>query len=641
MFSKSKRFVDEGSCAPPVGLYSVPDQKSVKLAGFEKSARWLDKIPDTPAKKEDVTDASILSNHSLNNKSFNPMFVSSVKKKKPPTSKKPTSIKKDVSDPVRKSLEVDVEFQQSKVNALLEKIKSLEIQLKGTQDHSDDLEKSNEKLHELLGGMRNENAVLLQSQQAVEESRKMLEVEKTKAIKDLDAEIEQSARKLEELKSTHENEKTALNGKLQASQDINVDFRIQLESVESMMTDNLRDLSQKYENLEETLGNVQSDYKMKLQRSNSLVEKIKQANENSKHDLEVMHDVYNNLKHDYEYCQNQLIEMDTKSKEKESDLMQKIENLQGKVDELTGNLDQATNLLNEEKDKSLALSEEFNRSQSLLKCSQQQTEDKINECLRLTEELEEINLKLNTLTEDKKVLRENLDCTKRDIQSMHQQHEQNQKEYQSQIVTLESAKSNMTNDLEKLRTEYERSEMDLKKETERSKTLKQAFQEEIERLNSELDQSAQELKDLKDTKESGISQPQFEEMQKELESWKMKYEELETRVGPFMSQLEQFEFEKQALLSENAFTQHEMNKLSEKYAQILGHQNNKQKIHHIRKLKEENLTLKNDAMKLRAENTRLKRNHIENRENKFDQSKAFQGKENRNANKQPLKPCNF
>jgi len=36
-----------------------------------------------------------------------------------------------------------------------------------------------------------------------------------------------------------------------------------------------------------------------------------------------------------------------------------------------------------------------------------------------------------------------------------------------------------------------------------------------------------------------------------------------------------------------------MNKLSDKYAQILGHQNNKQKIHHIRKLKEENLSLKN------------------------------------------------
>ena len=36
-----------------------------------------------------------------------------------------------------------------------------------------------------------------------------------------------------------------------------------------------------------------------------------------------------------------------------------------------------------------------------------------------------------------------------------------------------------------------------------------------------------------------------------------------------------------------------MNKLSEKYAQILGHQNNKQKIRHIQKLKEENIMLKN------------------------------------------------
>lgn len=50
--------------------------------------------------------------------------------------------------------------------------------------------------------------------------------------------------------------------------------------------------------------------------------------------------------------------------------------------------------------------------------------------------------------------------------------------------------------------------------------------------------------------------------------------------------------EKQSLLNENSFTQKEINKLSEKYAQILGHQNNKQKIHHVRKLKEENLKLK-------------------------------------------------
>ena len=47
------------------------------------------------------------------------LVVSSVKKKRP------TNVKHGVNDSVRKSLAVDVEFQQSKVNALLEKIKSL------------------------------------------------------------------------------------------------------------------------------------------------------------------------------------------------------------------------------------------------------------------------------------------------------------------------------------------------------------------------------------------------------------------------------------------------------------------------------------------------------------------------------------
>ena len=50
-----------------------------------------------------------------------------------------------------------------------------------------------------------------------------------------------------------------------------------------------------------------------------------------------------------------------------------------------------------------------------------------------------------------------------------------------------------------------------------------------------------------------------------------------------MEQLEQFEFEKQYLLNQNLASQQEMKKLSEKYGNILGHQNNKQKIKHISK----------------------------------------------------------
>ena len=58
------------------------------------------------------------------------------------------------------------------------------------------------------------------------------------------------------------------------------------------------------------------------------------------------------------------------------------------------------------------------------------------------------------------------------------------------------------------------------------------------------------------------------------------------------AQLDQFADERGALLSRNSQAQSEVDKLSHNYAKLLGHQNQKQKIHHVLKIKEENLKLK-------------------------------------------------
>jgi len=59
----------------------------------------------------------------------------------------------------------------------------------------------------------------------------------------------------------------------------------------------------------------------------------------------------------------------------------------------------------------------------------------------------------------------------------------------------------------------------------------------------------------------------------------------------FQQQLDAFEAEKNALLNEHVAAQEELNKLSEAYAKLLGHQNQKQKIKHVMKLKEDNTHL--------------------------------------------------
>ena len=83
------------------------------------------------------------------------------------------------------------------------------------------------------------------------------------------------------------------------------------------------------------------------------------------------------------------------------------------------------------------------------------------------------------------------------------------------------------------------------------------------------------------------------------------YKSLEQMVEPFKEQLESFELEKNSLLSKTEASQEEvrreyelisynnfviqMNKLASQYSSLLGHQNHKQKIHHVQKLKQENM----------------------------------------------------
>ncbi|KAK7141495.1 hypothetical protein R3I93_015594 [Phoxinus phoxinus] len=119
--------------------------------------------------------------------------------------------------------------------------------------------------------------------------------------------------------------------------------------------------------------------------------------------------------------------------------------------------------------------------------------------------------------------------------------------------------------------------------------------------------------------------------------WRNLYEELYAKVKPFQEQLDRFAAERNALLNEKGSTQAELNKLADAYANLMGHQNQRQKIKHMVKLKEENLELKQEVSKLRAqvgkqkqELDRLKSSQVPQR---FDPSKAF--KHELKENQQP------
>ena len=69
-------------------------------------------------------------------------------------------------------------------------------------------------------------------------------------------------------------------------------------------------------------------------------------------------------------------------------------------------------------------------------------------------------------------------------------------------------------------------------------------------------------------------------------------EEIEERYRPFQDQIDGLEGMNLLLKNQTSMAQSEVQKLSEQYARLLGHQNQKQKIQHVKKLKDENASLK-------------------------------------------------
>lgn len=117
----------------------------------------------------------------------------------------------------------------------------------------------------------------------------------------------------------------------------------------------------------------------------------------------------------------------------------------------------------------------------------------------------------------------------------------------------------------------------------------------------------------------------------DMEMWKKKYEKLEEKVKPFMDQLNAFAAEKDFMLSKTNAAEEEATKLGKKYAELLGHQNQRQKIRHVVKLKDDNFALKQEVLKLKNQVSSLQKQVIKQRKPRFDPSQAFQSQTVDNA----------
>uniref|UniRef100_A0A8D0H907 Hyaluronan mediated motility receptor n=1 Tax=Sphenodon punctatus TaxID=8508 RepID=A0A8D0H907_SPHPU len=183
------------------------------------------------------------------------------------------------------------------------------------------------------------------------------------------------------------------------------------------------------------------------------------------------------------------------------------------------------------------------------------------------------------------------------------------------------------------------------------KRTKESSIAQIAKLQAKLEEQTEEFKkrlEVERSRKTG-DEKTTATLKEEIKTWRVLYEDLYNKAKPFQEQLDAYEAEKNAFLNEHGAAQEELYKLSDAYAKLLGHQNQRQKIKHVMKLKEDNAQLKQEVSKLRTQLAKEKQAHRDLQEElhemqgikRFDPSKAFQHDSKENVfPKTPLKEGN-
>ncbi|XP_043213241.1 plectin-like [Amphibalanus amphitrite] len=158
-------------------------------------------------------------------------------------------------------------------------------------------------------------------------------------------------------------------------------------------------------------------------------------------------------------------------------------------------------------------------------------------------------------------------------------------ELESRLAQMEASHES---DLSQLYDNFADMRQKLQQAYRQDAALREAAQE-VPRLQEALRKAEGEVRAQAEARAEAENRLQEQQDQSE---WKDKYEKLFALVEPFQTQLELYRAERRCLLEQSEGTRAELERLAGQYSQLLGHQNKKQKIHHIMQLKEENLQLK-------------------------------------------------
>lgn len=726
--SKSKRFIESVSAAPPVGSYDVTkaEDKHGGPVTFEKGSRFIEKNEQTPGpadtqklrfadnkmnasgissisfatpctpirkigqrisasatdltSKDDLTkriyhfehriselEKSLQSKIKEKNQAENKikelaedksnLLIQLEEKEKDAAGREQTVLNNEIAslkqanselEMQRKSIETDLDLANKNIAALKQQIENLEVQRCNTAVQTEDLESTISTLQVLLDQVRYEKRILeeklftlqheiedykhendnMQSKYEQNEAelgrvRDQLE-EQQQRCGDLQVNASEVCQRLgillQENKALEENifnleknnelliaEKSDMDVDLCKARNAKADLEEQIECLENTTTENLRGLTLKYQCLEETNDTMQKQLKEKEITLCSELEETKKCHQEMKDNFEAMKNAYQQLNTDYASVSSELDELErscterntklTAVEDENKDLNYMLQFHQSRAEKehlkLSSKIDQMTESLQKKEDESLKNAEEIDALKRLNIENEQDGEVLFRRIDRLNEKIQhhetdllqmKAGFELKTSLKDDTILQIKEELGKRIVDTQ---------------TKLSTAEHEFDRELEDERTRYD------------------LLAEEYERLQSS----------------NG-----FNELNAEVDLWRQKFEQLQAKVRPFQAQLESFENERLALVSENSNKESEIAKLADRYAQILGHQNNKQKIHHVIKIKEENLSLKKEVTKLRtqvAKQSKRPKNESPNlsRKTRFDPAKAFQhpGKENQSS----------
>ncbi|XP_006865007.1 PREDICTED: hyaluronan mediated motility receptor [Chrysochloris asiatica] len=661
-----KRFNDPSGCAPSPGAYDVKTAEASKgPVSFQKSSRFkkqkeaqqnlnCDKDTTVPASAKKAKTFRLKKDSQKSDKDLKIL-------------EKEIRVlvqERGIQDKRIQDLEAEFEKMEAKLNAAVREKTSLSANNASLEKQLIELTKTNELLKSKfsedgnqknmrilsleLMKLRNKREIKMKSMMAKQEDMEMKLHVTQKNLQESQGKITQLEGKLVSIEKEKIDEKSETVKLLEYIEEISSasdqveKYKIDITQLEENLKGKNHEILSLKQSLEENadmLSKQIQDLNARCQllenEKEGLVISNKKQVENLTAELQSLKEKFIFESQEHEKLQQKELQVGLflqQEKELSSSLQQKLCSFQEEMIKERSLFEEELKQALEELDK---LQQKEEQAERLLKQLEEETKSKAEELKFLQEKLKGYKGLSSEI--------EGLKLEKSSLQEKVAKAEKSAEEVQHQILATENANQEYTRMILDLQTKSALKEAELKEVTVTS--LKK-----ITELQNQLKQQDEDFKkQLEEEVRKAEKENTIVELTEEIKKWRLLYEELYNKTKPFQLQLDAFEAEKQALLNEHGAAQDQLNKLSDSYAKLLGHQNLKQKIKHVVKLKDENSQLKSEVSKLRSQLAKRKQNETKLQEElnkalgikQFDPSKAFHHESKENfALKTPLKEGN-